>query len=72
MGREFGCIEKNFWLHANCLNRDLPPAVTLMSATKSDEDRAITRSFEFHVLGNAGRYPTANLTTLVLQDAQQT
>ena len=45
------------------------PRVKLISSSKTDSDRAITRSYSFMALENAGQYPLADLTTVAIQDS---
>lgn len=46
------------------------PRVKLTSSTKNDSDKAITRSFQFMALENAGQSPAADYTTIMIQDSQ--
>lgn len=48
------------------------PRVKLTSSTKNDSDKAIVRSFQFMALENAGSVPTADYTTIMIQDSQMT
>ena len=45
------------------------PRCKLMAATKTDSDRAISRSFQFMALENFGSNANANLTTVMVQDS---
>ena len=49
----------------------LMPVTKLMSSTKTDSDRAITRSFQFQALENTGQNANANLSTVIIQDSLQ-